>query len=150
MARLAHYGLTDENDDLEESISLSVEAILLFDPHIRHDSDVVTAFFYLADALLTRSHDFRRPDDSKHCVGYFRYLRDQSLETSDITRVHITTAFAQALAVQLQMESIDPMRNVDEMAALCRELLRLDASDGLLLGAAETLVGATIDKPFLD
>jgi len=144
--RLGRYVETDENEDLEVSISLSVEAILLFDPNIGHGSDVVKAFFYLADSLLFRSHKLKRLGDSKHCVRYFRYLRDQSLETSLTTRDHITTAFTGALANQVQMASIDPTRNIEEMAILCRELLSLGASDGLVFSAALTLVKAMDDE----
>ena len=142
MAQLARYERTDENEDLEESISLTVEAILSSDPQIGHDSDVVMAFFYLAESLRHRSLQLKRHDDGKHCVRYLRYLRDQPLETTLLTRGHITTAFARALANQVQMGSIDQTRNIEEMAILCCELLSLDASDELLLGAAETLVRA--------
>ena len=149
-ARSMRYELTDENEDMEESISRSVEAILSFDPHIGHDSHVVvTTFFFLADSLFRRSVKLKRLDDSKRSLRYFRYLRDQSLETPRVTRSHITTAFAQALANQVRMGSIDPTRNVEEMAILCCELLRLDASDKLLLGAVETLVRAIRDDPQL-
>jgi len=138
---------TDDYEDLEESISLSVEAILLFDPNIGHGSDVVEAFFFLAHSLFLRLHKLKQLGDSKHCVRYYRYLRDQSLEPSLITRDHITKVFTKALAIQVQMESIDPTRNIEEMAILCRELLSLDASDGLLLSAALTLVKAINDEP---
>ena len=148
VAQLARYELTDEDEDLDGSISHSVGAILSFDPQIGRGSDVVTAFFFLADSLFRRSDKLKRLDDSKHCVGYFRYLRDQSLETSLITRDRITTAFTEALANRVQMGSIDPTRNIEEMAILCRELLSLDASDELLLGAAETLVKAIDDEHF--
>ena len=86
---------------------------------------------------------------SKHCHGvrYLRYLRDQSLETSSITRGLITTAFARALAIQLHMGTIDSMRKIEEMAVLCRELLRLDASNELLLVAAE--MTASPRRPFI-
>jgi len=146
LVQLARYRRTDENEDLEESISLSVEAILLFDPNIGHGSDVVDAFFYLADSHLRRSQKLKRPDDSKHSVRYFRYLRDQSLETSRITRDLIATGFTRALANQVRMGSINPTRNIEEMAILCRELLSLDAPDGLLLSAALTLVKAINDE----
>jgi len=148
MALSARYMLTDENEDLEKSISRSVEAILSFDPHIGHGPEVIRAFFALAFSLARRLHKLKRPGDSKDCLRYFRYLRDQSLETSDITKDRITTAFTGALANEVQMESIDPTRNIEEMAILCRELLRSDASDGLLLSAAGALVRAIDDKPF--
>ena len=150
VAQMTLYRLTDENEDLEGSISHAVEAILSFDPQIGHDSDVIKFFFFLADSLFHRSQKLKRPGDGKHCLRYFRYLRDQSLETSHVTRGYITTAFTQALANQVQMESIDPMRNIEEMAILCRELLSLDASDELLFSAVEKLVKAIKDVPFLD
>jgi len=96
------HGKTDENEDLEESISLSVEAILLFDPNIGHGSHVVEAFYTLAHSLF-RSHKLKKLDDSEHCVRYFRYLRDQSLETSHITRDRIAKAFTQALAIHVHV-----------------------------------------------
>jgi len=148
MALSARYLLTDENEDLEESISRSVEAILSFDPHIGHGPQVVRAFFALAFSLARRLNKLKRPGDSRDCLRYFRYLRDQSLETSDITKDRITTAFTGALANEVQMESIDPTRNIEEMAILCRELLRSDASDGLLLNAVQALVRAIDDEPF--
>ena len=147
VAQLARYELTDENGDLEESISRSVDAILSFDPHIGHDSHVVTAFFFLADSLFRRSQKLKRLGDSKHCLKYFRYLRDQSLETSRITRGHIITAFMRALAIQVEMESINPTRNIEEMAIFCRELLSLDASDELLFVAVKIFVEAIEDEP---
>jgi len=147
-ARLVRYGRTYENEDLEDSISRSVEAILSLDPHIGHNSDVVTAFFHLANSLVRRSQKLKQLDDSKHCVRYFRYLRDQSLETSRITRDRITTAFTYALANQVQMGSIDPTRNIEEMAILCRELLSLDAPDKVLLNAAKTMAKAIQNEPF--
>ena len=145
MARLARYELTDENDDLEGSISRSVEAIFSSDPQIGRDSHVVIAFFFLADSLFRHSVKLKRPDYSNHCLRYFHYLRDQSLETSHITRDRITTAFTYALANRVQMESIDPMRNIEEMAILCHELLSLDAPDRLVLSAVEALADAIED-----
>jgi len=143
LVQLARYWQTDENEDLEESISLSVEAILLFDPNIGHGSDVVEAFFSLADSLFRRLQKLNRPDDSKHCLRYFRYLRDQSLSTSHIT----TDVFTYALANQVQMESIDPTRNIEEVAILCCELLSLDAPDRLVFSAIAALVDAIYDEP---
>ena len=147
LVQLARYVQTDENEDLEESIFLSVEAILLFDPNIGHGSDVVEAFFSLADSLFRRLQKLNRPDDSKHCLRYFRYLRDQSLSTSHITTDVITRAFTYALANQVQMESIDPTRNIEEVAILCRELLGLDAPDRLVFSAVAALVDAIYDEP---
>ena len=139
-ARYLRYGLTNENKDLEQSISRSVEAILSFDPQIGHNSDVVTAFVSLAASLPRRSHKLKRPDDSKHCIRYLRYLRDQSLESTHITGGRLTIAFTRALPNEVQMVSINPTRDVEEKAILCREFLRLDASDEILLTAVETLV----------
>ena len=55
----------------------------------------------------------------------------------------------QGLANEVQMASIDSTPNIEEMAGLCRELLRSDAPDGLLLGAVETLGGVIDNGPLL-
>ena len=147
-AQYLRYGLTNENEDLEESISHSVEAILSFDPQIGHNSDVITDFFCLAGTLSERLAKLKRCGDSKHCLRYLRYLRDQSLETSHITGDRITMAFTHALANEVQMASIDSTQNIEELAILCHEFLRLDASDELLLVAAETLANTIKVGPF--
>ena len=45
------------------------------------------------------------------------------------------------------MGTIDPTRDIEEMATLCRELLRSHAPDGLVFSAVETLVKAITNKP---
>ena len=140
-ARLARYHLSDEKDDLERSIAHSAEAILLlYHPLVRHDPNIITTFFFFSDALLRLSQKFNQLGYAKHCVKHFRYLRDQSLETSRITRGHITTGFAWALATQVQLESIDPMGSIGDMAVLCCELLSLDVPEELLIGAVKALL----------
>ena len=44
------------------------------------------------------------------------------------------------------MESIDPTRNIEEVAILCRKLLSLDASDRLVFSAVKPLVKAMDDE----
>ena len=148
VARLARYHIRDETEDLERSIAHSAEAILVpFHLPARHDPNLITIFFSLADALLRLSQKLNQLGNIKHCVKYLRYLRDQSFETSRVPRGHITTAFAWALAIQAQMESIDPMGGIGEMAGLCRELLSLDVSEELLISAVKALLKAIDDQP---
>jgi len=147
-ARLGRYDLSDENDDLGRSFAHSTEAILLpFYPPSRHDPHVITIFFFLADALLRLSQKFNQLGNIKHCVNYFRYLRYRSLEASCVTRGHITTVFAWAVAIQVQMESVDPTGGIGEMSALCRELLPLDVSEELLISSMKALLRLLMTNP---
>lgn len=70
-----------------KSIFHSTKAILLpFDTPIELGSYVIKALFYLATALLHRSQKLKQPDNVKHAINHLRYLQDQSLETSRLTR----------------------------------------------------------------
>ena len=142
--RLARYYFSDEGrpEDLEKSISHSIEAILLSFVPIELGSYVIEALFYLARALLLRSQEFKQPGDVNHAITYLRYLQDQSPQTSDFTRNDIKTFLVQALAVQVELEFVDPTRNIGEMTTLCHELLRSDAEESLLISAVNAFAGA--------
>ena len=149
-ARFARYKLSDENEDLDKSISHSTEAILLsFDPPIGSSQNIITTFSFLATLLSRRSQKLKQPDDLRLCIEYIRYLQDQSLESSHVTHSHITTSLMQALADQVRLESVDPMRNIREMATLCRELLTSTSADseGFLIHAVKALIKAIEDRP---
>ena len=145
---MARYHLSDEKGDLERSIAHSAEAILLpYHPPVQHDPNIITTLFFFSDAFLRLSQKFNQLGYAKHCVKYFRYLRDQSLETSRVTRGHIATAFAWALATQMQLESIDPTGSIGDMAVLCCELLSLDVPEELLINAVKALLKLINDQP---
>lgn len=131
--RLERYKFSDVNEDLDKSISLSAEALLLPFDFQTEDVNVITTFYFLAYALFRRLQKLKQPNDLRYYIKYIRYLRDQLLETSLITRGHITTDLVRSLAAQVELESVDQTRNIKEMATLCRELLTLNVSEGLYL-----------------
>ena len=134
------YILSNEGEDLDKLISHSTEAILLpFHTPIKLGSHVIGTLFNLAFALHHRSHQLKQPGDVKHAITYLRYLQGQSLETSSIPRNGIKTFLMLALFVQVNLESLHPMRDIGEMATLCRELL---TSGVELIHTANALTGA--------
>ncbi|KAH9970655.1 CHAT domain-containing protein [Russula compacta] len=142
--QLARYTFSDESEDLDRSISHSNEAILLpFDTLIEHGSHIIRALFCLANALLLRSEKLKQPGDVTHAIIYLHYLQDQSLETARFTCSHIKAFLVRALAVQVELEPVDPMRDVGEMATLCRELLASDVSESLLIFTVKLLADST-------
>ena len=143
-ARFKRYMFRDESEDLNKSISHCTEAILLpYDTLIEQSSEVTEILFGLAKALLLRSQKFKQPGDLKHSITYLRYLQDQSLGASDLTRNEIKAFLVRALAIQVKVESVDPMRDIREMATLCRELLRSGVEESLLNVLADTICGTT-------
>ena len=135
--------LSNEGEDLDESISRSIEArLLLSDTPNELGSYVIEALFNLAQALLLRSHELKQHKDVKHAIQYLRYLQHQLLETSSVTRNEIKAFLVRALAAQVALESVDPMRDIGEMATLCRELLTSGVSESLLVYALKSLASA--------
>ncbi|KAH9956961.1 CHAT domain-containing protein [Russula compacta] len=144
-ARLTRYEVSDEREDLDKSIYHSTAAILLpFRTPIEFGSSVIEALFYLAKALLLRSRELKQPGDMKHAITYLRYLEDQSLETSDVTRNVIKASWVEVLAVQVKLGSVDPIRDIGEMVTLCNELLKsgVEKSELFLYNAVKALVDA--------
>ncbi|KAH9965644.1 CHAT domain-containing protein [Russula compacta] len=137
-ARLRHYALSDQNEELEKAISHCTEAVLLpFAPQIKSGPNLITTMFDLAEALLFRSLKFKQLGDLEHCIKYLHYLRDQSLESYYVTRC--------TLAARVQLESIDPMWDIREIATLCHELLSSGVSEALLIDAVKALVQSIYD-----
>ena len=118
--RLICYEFSNESKDLDESISHSTEAM----------------------ALLVRSQKSEQPGDLKHAINYLRHLQDHSPELSDLTRSHIKAYLLWALAVQVKLESVDPVQDIGEMVTLCRELLNSGVSESLLIHTVKALAGA--------
>ena len=100
------------------------------------------ASFHLAEALFFRSCELKQPGDVKHAIKYLRYLQDRSLETSAVTRSDIKAYLACALAIQVKLESVDPMRDIGEALTLCRKLLTSGVSEPLLIHTVKALANA--------
>ncbi|KAH9047466.1 CHAT domain-containing protein [Lactarius deliciosus] len=140
LARLSRYGLSQQKKDLDKSILHYTEAIFL--PPVSRAGPslhVVQLLFDLASALLDRSEDFDQPGDVKYSIEYLRYLRGLPLESFDIPRNDVMKTLVQALAAQVELETGDGTRNIEEMLVLCRELLTFDLSADFPVGAFESL-----------
>ena len=132
-----------ESEDLDKSISHSAEAILLsFDSRTELGSYVIEALFYLANALILRSRKLQQPGDVKNAIQYLLYLQDQSLETSNITCNHIKACLVCASAVQVEVDPVDPTRNIMRVATLFCELLSSGVPELLLIDAVTAVAGA--------
>ena len=146
--RSTRYEFSVESEDLDKSISYSTEAILLsYDTPIELGSCVIEALYSLANALLLRSCELKQARDVKHAIKCLRYLQDQSLETSGATRNVMKAFLVCALAVQVKLDSVDPMRDIGEMVTLCRELLSSDVPKPLLIRPLLGLAGAIYITP---
>ncbi|KAH9005587.1 CHAT domain-containing protein [Lactarius hatsudake] len=130
-ARFARYKLSQQKEDLDKSILHCTEAILL-QPVSRDglSSYIVELLYDLAFTLLRRSERFERPEDVKYAIKYLRYLRGLPvpLDSLGIPGNTVTRSLVKALAVQVKLESGDGTRNIEEMVALCRELLTTNIS----------------------
>ena len=122
--RLYRHTLSDDEQDLNDSILQLTEAIFLpFHPSHRSDINPMEVFFALTEALFRRSFKFEQQSDFKSCIKYLHYFRDQSFEPFGIPYNDITKLLVNALALQLELEPGPSVKNVEEMSVLCRELL---------------------------
>jgi CHAT domain-containing protein len=131
--RLDRFLLSGEKqlEDLKASILLLTQAIFLpFVCTIKGGPNLILAFFDLVIALLYHVHKFRQPSDLKYCIKYLLYLRDPSLEAVGLEYNRVTALYVHALAVQVDLEpdNTTRMHGLEDMAALCRQLLSSDLS----------------------
>ncbi|KAI9441133.1 CHAT domain-containing protein [Lactarius psammicola] len=123
-ARFHRYLLSNQKDDLDKTILLLTESILLQPWSIPGPkSSIILIFIDLAVALYLRSDDSKQPDDATFSAKYLRHLRDQPLEMFGIPRSLVTLPLVEALAIQVKLEAGNVMQNIEEMAVLCHELL---------------------------
>ena len=113
-------------DDLEQSILRFTEAIFLPLPWDTRCLNFIQIFFSITRALVHRANEIRRPEDVTRSIIYLRYLRGQSLEPLNIPPNRVTGLLVEALGVQVEMKLEDVRQDVEEMAALCLELLKSD------------------------
>ncbi|KAH9028200.1 CHAT domain-containing protein [Lactarius pseudohatsudake] len=101
MVRFARYILSQQKEDLDQSILYYTEATLL--PPVSRDGlslNIVKHLFFLAFALLRRSEKFEQLEDVKYSIKYLRYLRGLPLDSFDLSRYAVTTLLIRALGVQ--------------------------------------------------
>lgn len=147
MARSVRYHLSHEKDDLDKSVLYFVEAILLpYYPSKTSSANVVNSFFYLALALRRRSEEYERREDVNHLIEYFRHLRRLPLDAFDISLSEVSRSLVQVLASRMNLEAEDSTRDVEEMVALCRELLTSGVSTSYPTSTIMALHGAVLTK----
>ncbi|KAI0250890.1 CHAT domain-containing protein [Lactifluus subvellereus] len=130
------------NEGLDEAILHLTEAILLpLRPLEITSQYVVSCFFILARSLLARFLSTRQPGDLIYSIAYLRHLlnSDLSLMAINIPRQEITAALIRALGLQVESEAGRATPDIEEMVALCHELLALDNSGDHLVDAIVVL-----------
>ena len=144
MVHFVRSKVSGQKEDLDKCIFYYTKAT--FFPHLPGEGPSLTIlqnFFHLAFALLHRSQAFRQPEDVKCSIEYFRYLRDQP-SSFDISPDQVTTSLVQALGIQVVLGSINVVQDINEMAALCCELLASDHSAVCSTNAIEALACAAL------
>jgi hypothetical protein len=100
---------------------------------IKDGPNLISALYHLTRAFLLRSLNVSRPNDVEYCVRYLRYLRDQSLEAFGVKHNEVTTLLIHALAFQQLSELGNATQGIEEMSALCHELLASGLSETNLI-----------------
>ncbi|KAI0255286.1 hypothetical protein BJV78DRAFT_1178892 [Lactifluus subvellereus] len=128
VAYFKRYTLSSQMDNLDKTILHYTEAIFLplpF-PSDGHCRNIFQLLFSLTDALIHRARQSKEPGDVKCCITYLRYLQDLPLKAYGVPHSPVLSSLVEALAIlQAEFESdvITVMRDFEEMAVLCRELL---------------------------
>ena len=147
---------SDQGDDLDLSILHATEALLL--PHHSWDqfsTNTINVFSHLAFVLTRRSEKYTIPDDVNSAIRYLRFLREQPFESFSTLRNKVTDSLFKVLAVRTELGSGDAMRDIEDMIALCDELLALDTPEESPIKYSMSLVRAFMtcgrgNKPLLD
>jgi tetratricopeptide (TPR) repeat protein len=123
------YGLSGQKEDVDKCITHFTEAILLPPISVAGPGlNIVHLLFILASTLLQRSETFEQPDDVQASIKYLLYLRGLPLDSSSVPKNDVTNPLIEGLYLQVKLGSPDVTRNMEEMVALCRELLASDIS----------------------
>ena len=143
--RWRRYQLFQEKEDLDKSIVLCTEAILL--PSISRDgailNNIFQLLFHLAYTLMRRSERFEQPESVKYSIKYLRYLRGLvPLDSFNVSRNFVTTSLIQALGIQVRLCGGNSTRDFKEMVVLGRELLTSNLSADFYADAFISLIDA--------
>ena len=129
--RTIRYDLLGQEEDLNKCIAHITEAILLPHGQFQSNQDAVYGFSLLASSLLSRFSLYKRPEDIKSSLEYFRHLRSKfhpfgafHLPSDRLISNHVRT-----LAHHVMLSN-DAVVEMEEMADLSRELFTLDRSTG--------------------
>ena len=136
LARLERHMLSNQMENLDESISHCTKAILL-PPHLwlNHGPMIFRTLFLLASVLFHRSMASKLPENAIYAAKYLRYLRNQP-HSSFACRRHVVTKMLMAsLALQVELKSGDVLEIIEEMVTLFHEFLTSDTSDISAIGS---------------
>lgn len=107
-------------------------------------------FHHLAFATFFRVAKSRQPEDVKFCVRYLRYLREQwhDVPLKIFQPRPVTATLVRALAIQVELGLGITGQDIEEMAALCDELLQSDISPEPIVDFASTAAAnASVHRP---
>jgi CHAT domain-containing protein len=138
MARFLRYKRSNDERDVDASILLFTHAIFLpsssiLSTVIKDPPNLIWTFHNLTRLLLHRPLNASQPHDVQYCVRSLRYLRGQPLDAFGVPRGDVTASLVNALAFQHHSEPSNGMQAVEEMSALCHELLASDLSETELI-----------------
>ena len=143
LGQFLRHELLHQSEDLDLSILNLTEALLLpsrspgdFGPNTL---DILSD---LASALIRRSRESTMPDDVNSAIRYLRFLREQTFESFATQRNGATESLIEALAIRTELGSGDAMRDIEDMIALCDELLALDTPEQSAIRYSKLLVRA--------
>src|SRR6266851_2439062 len=126
-ARLGRNLLSNQQDDLEQSILGFTEAILSL-PLPLPFPDINQAFHSLTLATSLRAEELKHPEDVKYSVISLRYCRGLPHDIHNPFYFDVTSFLVSTLAFQAEFELGDVDQDIEEMADLCDKLLDSDIS----------------------
>ena len=128
--RYVRYTRLNQREDLDKAIIHFAESILLSPlSWLQHGPIILYTLSLLADTLSLRSTVSKQPEDVICATEYLSHLRDQPHELFVIPHHKVTTSLVNTLALQVELEAGNVMRNIREMAVLSRELLETSDVD---------------------
>jgi CHAT domain-containing protein len=123
------YGLSKRMEDIDNSLLHATECILTlrWQRRASYRINILELFGHIAFSLGRRVNHSSSAKDSNYCIQYLRYLRDLPLEACTISRNKFLQFFVKALANHVRLHPGDETQAIEEMVALCHELLALQA-----------------------
>ena len=143
-ALLGRYSMSNDTNDLEQSIPHFTEAILLPLPWDRRCLNIIQIFFYITLFLVHRANESRQPEVIMRSIIHLHYLRRQSLEALNVPPDSVTVYLVTLLGIKVEMKLGDARHDIEEMAILCHELLKSDISTTSLTGSIMDLVRSVV------
>ena len=96
--------------------------------------------------LLHYTEEISEPEDVDSKIKYLRNLHDQTPETSHSPRHEITTPLVDMLAARVKGRPGDALEDINEIVALCRELLTSNTPPDSSISAFQALTRAVLDE----